>query len=439
MDKPSMDKSNLFRKIIMTLLTVLVIVYVVYVIGRASFTQVRTESAKQMTVHNAISSHGYIIKDETLVNYKGSETLTYALDDGDKISKGETIATAFKNTDAANTNLEITHLNNQITALEQLQKSANEIAETPDAIDEHIDSDLAEVNVALANGNLSLVRSTMDSVLYSINQRQLVTGKLSGIDDRIQQLKKQVSDLKKQYADAQKGKQIKSNSTGYFVSSADGYEGVIKTDQLETLTANDLKEENLKSNSVDSTVIGKTINGVYWYIACPVSSEEALKIKNANSLYVEIPLVSNNKIAVDVYSINQDNKMSDAVAILRGSYMNSEMANIRSEDISIILNTYTGIYVPKSAVHEATINKTSDSSNGKTESRTVNGVYIKVGTEIEFKQIVPLYSGDDYIICDPSPDSEKIYSDSVGSLRLYDEIVVEGANLYDGKIINSTS
>ena len=75
----------------------------------------------------------------------------------------------------------------------------------------------------------------------------------------------------------------------------------------------------------------------------------------------------------------------------------------------------------------------------KTETKSVKGVYILVGNEILFKQIVPLYTGEGFIICMQNPKDEDLVTDEIGVLKAYDEVVVEGANLYDGKIIDRTS
>ena len=156
---------------------------------------------------------------------------------------------------------------------------------------------------------------------------------------------------------------------------------------------------------------------------------------------MDIPLANNHNISVELQCINQENKNSDAVVVLKGSYMNQEMINLRREDISIIKNTYNGIYVSRNAVHDQQITETVTDKNGKekTVKKTVKGVYILVGNELLFKQIVPVYTGEGFIICMQNPKDEDLVTDEIGVLKAYDEVVVEGANLYDGKIIDRTS
>ena len=56
--------------------------------------------------------------------------------------------------------------------------------------------------------------------------------------------------------------------------------------------------------------------------------------------------------------------------------------------------------------------------------------------QLLFKQIVPVYTGEGFIICMQNPKESDLVTDEIGVLKAYDDVVVEGANLYDGKIIS---
>ena len=60
-------------------------------------------------------------------------------------------------------------------------------------------------------------------------------------------------------------------------------------------------------------------------------------------------------------------------------------------------------------------------------------VYILYGNSIKFVEIVPLYSSNNYVICDPDPDTSELMTSE--TLTLYDEVVVGGKDLYDGKMV----
>ena len=93
--------------------------------------------------------------------------------------------------------------------------------------------------------------------------------------------------------------------------------------------------------------------------------------------------------------------------------MNSELASMRTGPMTVVKKEYSGLKIPKSAL------------------RVVNskrGVYVLTGMQVKFVEVNVIYSDDDYMICEKQTEDEKV-------LRLYDEVIVKGKNLYDGKIV----
>ena len=301
--------------------------------------------------------------------------------------------------------------------------------------DKSIADDLIKANAARNEGSLSSAEDCAQDVLYAINERQLVTGRSMNYSTRISELEVRCKQLEQELSSGKQNKEIKAPVTGYFVSSIDGYENSFDINQLEKIMPDDMAQDAIKQQQKDDNVIGKCISGVYWYAACPISAEEALKVKNAGTLQLDIPVVSSDKINVELYSINQKSKSSDAVVVLRGTFMNDEMAALRKGKFSIILNSFRGIEIPKSAVHEQELTRTVEDENGKekTETKVCSGVYVKMGNEVTFREIVPLFSGEDVVISSMNPQGKTFRKDN--AVQVYDEIIVEGANLYAGKII----
>ena len=433
-----LDKTTVIKRIIMTLLTVLVIMYVISVICRASFTQVNTIIAKETIAYNAVTCDCFVIHEETLVTANGGGIISYMVEDGEKVSVNEPIAGVFDSVASAGTKQESERLQKQIQQLTQLQANAETLTKTPSELDKEVGNALIRANIERHNGNLSAAALIADDILYTINERQLVTGKSLHYGSKISELELKNSQLTLEMSKGKKSKEIRSPSTGYFVSSADGYENAFAIDQLDKIMPENMAEGAIQKKEVADNVIGKTIGGVYWYVACPVTAEEALKIKNAYRLQLDVPMVSSDKLEVELYSVNQKHKSADAVVILRGTFMNAEMASLRKGKFSIMLRTYQGIAVPKTAVHEQTLTRevTDDKGNTTTESKVCAGVFIKFGNEVAFREILPIFSGEDYVISSLSPDDQQdVFLQNPGALQVYDEIIVEGANLYAGKII----
>ena len=88
--------------------------------------------------------------------------------------------------------------------------------------------------------------------------------------------------------------------------------------------------------------------------------------------------------------------------------MNPAASVLRNEDIKIKFTNYRGIRVDKSALRLI---------DG------VLGVYIKFGSLVKFRKVDIIYETEDYIISSATEGSGSV-------LSLYDEIIVQGKNLY---------
>ena len=91
------------------------------------------------------------------------------------------------------------------------------------------------------------------------------------------------------------------------------------------------------------------------------------------------------------------------------------MLCLNYEEAEISLHTYQGIRIDRRALHIV---------NGQ------RGVYVKYGNLQRFLKITTLYENDSYILV---PEDGKL--GSANEVRLYDEIIVQGTNLEDGKLL----
>ena len=117
------------------------------------------------------------------------------------------------------------------------------------------------------------------------------------------------------------------------------------------------------------------------------------------------------------------NKTSSAVRLIHKptgvvvscQTVNAEILSFGVETAQIDLKTYEGIRIDKAALHIV---------DGQ------RGVYVKYGNLQRFLKIETLYEDENYILI---PDNGKLGTDN--EVRLYDEIIVQGTNLEDGKLL----
>lgn len=431
-----MDKS-IIRRIIIALLSVLLLVYVIYLISNTSFQNIRTEAATYSTMTEALDVEGYFIRDENVIASKTlGGVISYMTDDSEKVAKGEKVAEVYNSAEDAQKQAELEELESQLAVLKELESSAEILSVTPDVIDENISSHLIDMAVNKNEGNLAKSDESINQIIYNINERQLLTGKLKNFNEKISELESKIEKMKN--SSSKKISELKAPAAGYFTSELDGYENVLDISKINSIMPEDLEKVKTASKKTEDGAVGKVVSNIFWYIACPVTSEQAIKLneyKN-NQMTVTMPSASVKNVNITLIGINRKDSKSDGVAIFRGTDMNVNLLSIRSGTVAINMNSYTGIAVPESAIHQDTITITTEDKDGKEKevSKKVSGVYVQYGNEINFKEVVPLYSDSGFVICKQEPDDDELFSNS--TIKVYDKVVVEGVDLYDGKVIN---
>ena len=107
--------------------------------------------------------------------------------------------------------------------------------------------------------------------------------------------------------------------------------------------------------------------------------------------------------------------------------MNSPISHLRNETVQITVNSYTGLRISKSAIHDGNV----EVADGSGEIQRVQGVYVRHGSQLEFKEVSIMYAGPDFVIIDETPDEGILVSGE--TLKLNDEVVIKGEDLFEGK------
>ncbi|MCQ2514653.1 MAG: hypothetical protein MJ089_06175 [Ruminococcus sp.] len=426
-----MDKL-LLRRILVAVLSFLAVIYAVYLLVSANFNMLPTENAVEVTVTDTVYSDGYIIRDETYVKNNTSGILSYSLNDGDAVRVGGEIAKVFSNEDDAAAQTKADELEKKLNSLHSLQSSFAKNTTDIDTINNDINTNILSMLNNMNNGEVGNVNNYINNLVSSINQRQVYTGKVTDFNTAIAQLQTQINDLRG--SSGSSIGTILSEKAGYFSAHCDGYENSIKSIDVDKIKIDDL--DNVSRKSVEKNVAGKIVSSMGWYVACVVSADDATRLSLWDgAATVKLLNVYSESIPASIERIYQENDNSDAVVILKCNYMNSNLIDARKEPVEIGLGNYKGLRISKKAIHDDYVTKVTydENDNMHTETSKVQGVYVLYGSEVQFKQIVILYANQDYVICDKAPDSKLLFNGE--TVSLYDQVIIEGDDLYDGKVI----
>ena len=351
---------------------------------------------------------GYIIRNEAVITNNASGSLSFSVEDGGRVAKGGTVATVYKNEQEADAKVKVEQLDERIAALETIQEYNDVNAADVPSLSSKVHTALISVLDGTQGGNVTSYNDG-DTLLEFINRKQIVTGQISDFSAFIATLKSERDSLKASVS-APVGT-LQSPESGYVVCSVDGYENSVSIDSLDTLTADSLGK--ISPSTPDKNAVCKIVSDYQWYIACEIPFDESLKLKVGDKVTINTTLVSSPELSATVRNINKQSVTGSAVVVFSCDTMNNELAAARFLEMTVVYSRHEGLKVDNRAIRKV---------DG------VTGVYVLTASLVKFVPVNILWTGENFSIAERQASDSKV-------LRMYDEIIVKGKNLHDGKII----
>ncbi|MBQ9944985.1 MAG: hypothetical protein IJO68_00500 [Clostridia bacterium] len=407
-------RSPALKAFLFALLFVVIIFFVVYPIFVFNGTEstVRTATAVRKTVYNTIDEDAFAVREEVIMAnaYKG--TVVPAVPNGSKVAIGDTVANIFNSESAANNASRLLELNNEIDYYESVLMTAEGTLRTDiDHYRSAVSDALFSLSDTVENGELSEIYINSRELREAITKKQIATGYKVDVSAKITALTNEYNSLSSaSVPDAV----ITASQSGYYVNTADGLENAVDFENIKKIDSEEVERIlALKTDDVSSVNVGKLITDFNWYLVLNTSSEKLGNIRTGSVVTVTFANSSADNLNMRVAAINQTGADSPVTLVLVSNIMNEDIAALRQASIKIRVESFTGLAVDRQAL------------------RTVNGekgVYVKVGNIAEFKKVNIIYSDEDFVLSS-APEDKK------GYLELYDEIILEGVDLYDSKLI----
>ncbi len=405
-------KQSRWRTFLISILILATVAYIGYQGVRGVFSGIETEMAVVHSVYESIDAQGLVYRSETVIPSPGKGHVYFSVENGTRVAKKNTIASVYNDANSGHINQEIAEIDAQIDALTALQADAGSNRLTLSMIKTQTENALYRLVQDTESGSLEHISTSQFDILTLLSKEQLITGKKVDLSQKIAQLKQERKKLKAAYKEPKS--RVYAPVAGYFADKTDGFEADLDTDYLKDMSVKELNKQFEREVSSDNSLCGKIVSGYEWYMACVLPDRYYNVLGVGNSLSLRMSFVLDEAIPATVYACNKDNDGNIAV-VFRCDYMSAELSTIRKESVQIQLKEHTGLKVPKRAI--------------VIDENQQAGVYVRVGNVASFRKVNQVYSeAADYVIC------EVVEGDDT-YLRLYDDIIVGGRGLYDGKIV----
>lgn len=426
-----MKQGSLNARIIM----LLVLGAILLTIGVSAWNSLReiypTVMAYTYTVSDSMEATGFLVRQETVLTGQGG-TVELLPEEGEKVSRGETVALFYQSDDGLTQRQTLQQL---MLEQEQLEYALAQAGGSSDSaqLSTRVADAVADLRGAAASGDLTGLESqTMElkSLIYKHSYTFDQEGdSTAALQASLDEVNAQIQSLTAQAS--QSTSRVTASQPGVFSGLVDGYESLITPDMLDTITPSQLNELSRQTPAEDSSAIGKLITNSTWYFACTLPQEEAERLVEGRTITVRFSRDWSGEVDMEVERLGdpEDGKM---VVVLSADKFLSDTTLLRRQTVELVFNTVSGIRLPKEALRVEQQTAT-DPDTDEEYQVSVTGVYALVGQRAEFKEVTVLAEEDDYILV--AAASTETPTQEKKALRAGDKIIISSGELYDGKVI----
>lgn len=405
---------NIAIYLLSAILSILFIAYIIYHMTSDGQSKLATVNAMQTVSMESITLDAYIMRDEKIL-YTPTDGLVYYLaSDGENVRKNAPVANIYSG-DPDDMN-QIMQIEKRLRLLRESDVSDSVTTATGN-LDSRIQSLYMSTLRKVGNGKLDYVNQNADDLLVQINRRKIAVKSVSNFRAAINNCEDRLSDLMTRFESATGT--VTTPVSGNFYAGVDGYENVFTASAAEKMTYDDFyvmigaqADANLLHNAREGYGIGKIVTNSYWAICCEMSNDYLRNVKEGTGYRIEFSSGGGQQVTMTLDRIIVRFGEDKSILVFGTRNCPEGFNYLRTQSVKLIFNSYTGYKVPSAAVRYV---------NGEM------GVYTLSANKVVFKKTNVLYEMDGFYVVAPGEESDH--------LQLYDEIIVQGKGLYEGKYI----
>ena len=403
-----MKQGATLTKVIIVMLLVALIAYAVAAAVSSLRKTTATVTAIAYEVGDGFQATGFVVRDEQVLNApEGINVLLCG--EGERVAKGEPLAATFADAGAQQTQLRIDELEQELSRIDTVLSSAPDVRSSA-ALDSRLQQTLLRFTALTARGDLA--DADADGLKTVVLSRFLDEAGRSELRDQSRQMREELASLRASVAGAVT--QTAAAQAGFFSGSADGYERLLSRRGVQSMTVRDYDALLEQRPDAPERAIGRLITSPEWYYMCQVRREDLKDLRVGDWLTVEFAVDVYEPLRMKVERLSDPLEDRQVLTLSCSDHMELA-ARLRTQQADVILHTYSGIRVPKQALHY--VNDTGET-----------GVYVLEGAIARWKPVEIIYEAQEYYL---------VREDRSSTSKLWagDEVVLTGEELTDGKVV----
>ncbi len=396
------DLWDTLGKAVAAVLVVLLSLYIAIPVVRQVTGRYETEPVTYITVTESGNTSGVIVRAEKLLT-TDKPYVSLLAENGEEVAANSAVAVAVQNQSSLDTAHRAAEVETEINYLRGLLSrltTASDNAEQETAVRTAVYR-LAEASMEEDAGELDSSVATLSTLLRggaAENSEQ----ELSSLLDELETLRASLGAKDYLYAPA----------AGVFSAETDGFEALTPA-VLDGISPEGVENLRGQGSEVADDVVGKIVTNHAWYYAAVMAEKDADRLRVGDVTSLDFGYRSSRTVRATVRSISPTDRAGQVAVVFRCSSALAETLSLRLAEAEVVFRSYSGLRVPKKAVHV---------EDGKTVVYTVSA------GQMERKTVDILYTGEDFYLVEAGSEG--------GSLRAGNELIVSGKDLKDGNVVN---
>lgn len=411
-------KKRRIRRYIFFFVLLIPLFYLIMQIRSIWFRPYVTQTAIEITMSDAVQTKGIVVRSEVPLYKEQDGVIGYLIEDGTRVPIGTAVAALYANEESAAKSKESKETALKIESLIRVQ-TPNASSADIGSLTKNQQSNLYAYLTMLEKKDYSSLQDTALPLTESINCLQLATGRIDNFDTMIAGLAAEKEQLD---AESKPIETCQSTTAGFFISETDGYETKLLPEDVLSWDVPTL--ENVLKNGIQAEpsaqTVGKIVTDYKWHFVCVMSQKQAEIFIPYEGTHNKVRLIFESSAQLDVPAYVQTIEKTEdgkAKVVFRVETMNPQVASLRFEQTDVSVRTIKGLRIDKEALHV---------ENGQ------YGVYVRHGNVAKYRRITPVFENEQYVLVPIHPSEEK---GQLNEVEMFDDIIVKGKDLYDGKLL----
>ncbi len=427
----------------MVLLLCGLIGFSVYQVARHMTTGLSTLRTQEIVDSSYVELELYLFRDEAVMTVEAGDIACYGVSNGERVGVGTELGTVYAwgevpPDNAAEVQRKLNALTTRISLLQAMGGSGTPADARAEA--EGVDQNYIGLLNAAEEGDLSGAQGFAEQMLDGIGRYGILTGSAGGAQS-LAALKAEQEALLSGLTPVAP---LTTERGGYFYYDTDGYESVFSYAEVMSMTPAAFRELTAASAVAPPVgTVGKMVYSPLWYAAAYVPLDDpAVEVFQqgiaAGATYrMTCGDSAETEVLLTIERLVWDGE--GVLLVFSSQDMPRGFTLSRVMRVETVARTTSGYRIPA----EALVTLHSDKTDEDTQ-----GVYILAGGVVEFRKVRIRVRRDGYVIAETYEEVQALldtYTDEQYAaatadgwryLRLNDNIIIGGNELYEGKMIN---